>query len=83
VIGYSFRDLSINNAFIETLKNDEDSRIIICTRSDVVKARIKRIFPRYSQRITYIGSHFGEEEFMRDLEARLQNQNEGVEIEEN
>lgn len=83
MIGYSFRDLSINNAFLETLKNDEDSRINICTKSDVVKGRIKRIFPGYSRRIAYICSHFGEEEFIIDLEARLENQNEGVGIEEN
>lgn len=78
VIGYSFRDLSINNAFLDGLKNDEDSRIIICTRSEVVKGRIKRIFPEYSRRIAYIASHFGEEDFIRDLKARLENQNEGV-----
>jgi hypothetical protein len=83
VIGYSFRDLSINNAFLETLKHDQDSRIIICTRSDAVKGRIKRIFSGYSRRIACIGSHFGEEEFIIDLKARLGNQNEGVEIEEN
>jgi hypothetical protein len=75
----SIDEYQSSNAFLETLKNDEDSRMIICTRSDVVKRRIKRIFPRYSERIAY----FGEEEFIRDLEARLQNQNEGVEIEEN
>jgi hypothetical protein len=82
VIGYSFRDLSINNAFLENLKNDEDSRIIICTRSEVVKARIKRIFLGYSRKIAYIDSHFGEEDFIRELKGRLENQDEGVEIEE-
>jgi len=82
VIGYSFRDLSINNAFLDGLRQDEDSRIIICTRSDAVKGRIKRIFLGYNNRIAYIGSHFGEQDFIKDLKERLGNQNEGVEIEE-
>jgi hypothetical protein len=30
-----------------------------------------------------LDSHFGEQDFTRDLKARLQNQNEGVEIDEN
>ncbi len=51
VMGYSFRDLSINNAFLDTLSTDEESRMIICAKSHAVRQRIAKIFQEYEGRI--------------------------------
>jgi SIR2-like protein len=44
VIGYSFRDISINNALLDNLQTIESSRLIISAKSDSVKQRISKIF---------------------------------------
>lgn len=75
VIGYSFRDISINNAFLNTLTNDRESRMIICAKSPAVKQRISDKFQGYMSRISLIDKYFGEKGFISDLKDRLENQN--------
>lgn len=73
VIGYSFRDISINNAFLDYLRTRKESRIIICARSDSVKKRITQSFHEYLNRISFINKYFGENGFINELKINLEN----------
>jgi hypothetical protein len=67
VIGYSFRDHSINNAFYQGLNNNPKSRMIIVTTNQSVINRINMTFKRYSDRLSIIKNRFGEEKLLDDL----------------
>jgi hypothetical protein len=73
VIGYSFRDISINNAFLDYIRTNKESRIIICIRSDSVKKRIMRLFHGYHCRISFINNYFSENGFINELTIKLKN----------
>jgi hypothetical protein len=58
VIGFSFRDLSINNAFRDALLNKPASRMVIINSDDRIKKRACNIFPK--NKIDFIKARFGE-----------------------
>lgn len=74
VIGYSFRDISINNALLDNLKTSENSRLIISVKSPSVKQRISKLFGQYNKRIDLINEYFGEGNFIDDLKNKLRHQ---------
>ena len=63
MIGYSFRDISINNALIDHLQTTDSSKLIICVKSHSVKQRINKKFG-LSNRINLIDKYFGEDGFV-------------------
>ena len=74
IIGYSFRDLSINNTFLEWLHSKPESRLIIAKKKD--HEYIKKILEnndKVENRIQFIGEHFGENGFFPLLESTLAN----------
>jgi SIR2-like domain len=70
VIGYSFRDISINNALLDNLQTTESSRLIISAKSDSVKQRISKIFG-LNKRVSLIDKYFGEGGFVDELKNKL------------
>jgi SIR2-like domain len=73
VIGYSFRDISINNALVDHLQTTEKSRLIVSARSTSAKQRINKIFGQ-SKRISIIKNYFGEDVFIKKLKNELRHQ---------
>ena len=74
IIGYSFRDLSINNTFLEWLHSKPESRLIIAKKKD--HEYIKKILEsndKVENRIQFIGEHFAENGFFPLLESTLAN----------
>ena len=59
IIGYSFRDISVNNAFIDYLRLNHKARLILSAKSNSVKERISRIFGD-NNRVRLIENYFGE-----------------------
>jgi hypothetical protein len=52
VIGYSFRDQSINNAFADALRRKKNSRLIIVnSNKKSIEQRINQYFPKKKVRI--------------------------------
>ena len=76
VIGYSFRDLTINNAFSGWLASKPESRLIITAKKENHEG-IRRIIDNGSDKkhdkIQFIHRHFGEAGFITDLENTLNN----------
>ena len=70
IIGYSFRDISVNNAFIDYLRLNHKARLILSAKSNSVKERISRIFGD-NNRVRLIENYFGEQHFITDLENEL------------
>ena len=79
VIGYSFRDISVNNAFIDHICYNKKSRMIISTKSDPVKERIRRLFKGNIDRIATVSKYFGEDGFMDELQNKLSNEKSSIE----
>jgi hypothetical protein len=76
VIGYSFRDPSINNAFRDALTRTAGSRLILINRSpDRIMNRIRN-FP--ADKIDVIGIEFGHEDLIEELGNILQTTPEGL-----
>ena len=73
LIGYSFRDISINNALLDHLQTTESSRLIISVKFRSVKQRISKIFGQ-SERISLIDKYFGEDGFVDELKNELRRQ---------
>jgi hypothetical protein len=78
IIGYSFRDESINNAFwnrlfTETNKRDE-FRILVCTKSKEVKDRVRRI-SKDDKKCSFLEYNFGDEHFIKKIGQSLKNHN--------
>jgi hypothetical protein len=74
VIGYSFRDESINNAFrskylMEKENKKENFSMLICTTSKEVKERVTKIFE--DKMISVIDSNFFEDNFIEKLTKRI------------
>lgn len=58
VIGFSFRDPSINNAFRDALINKATSRMIIVNSNrKAIRKRVDEIFPK--EKIDFIENQFG------------------------
>jgi hypothetical protein len=70
IIGYSFADISINNAFIDWLTYKSTARLIgIARRRN--HERIRNIFGSLRNRIEFIEEYFGENRFIDNLENLL------------
>lgn len=74
VIGYSFRDLTINNAFSDWLASKPESRLIITAKKENHEV-IRKIVGsgKKHDKIQFIHRRFGEAEFITDLENTLNN----------
>lgn len=70
VIGYSFRDISVNNAFKDFLKSNRQARILISVKSDSVEERIKKMFGNHKS-VKLLKNHFGEKRFIAELKSAL------------
>jgi SIR2-like domain len=71
VMGYSFRDVSINNTFLDWLQSKRTSRLIIVARTK--NQRFIEEMLANNPRIQFVSSYFGERRFVDDLEDRLRN----------
>jgi hypothetical protein len=71
VIGFSFRDPSINNAFADWLSTRPSSRLIIVARQEK-QNKIRAIFDN-NTRIQFIDTYFGQNGFINSLENVLTN----------
>jgi hypothetical protein len=70
VIGHSFGDPSINNAFADAFKNKPNSRIIIVNRNrDNIESRINQYFP--ADRVHIIETPFGNNTLVEELRRVL------------
>jgi hypothetical protein len=69
IIGYSFRDNSINEAFYYGLKDHSASRMIVITTNTTVIDRINTVFSDCRNKIEIINTKFGSS----DLQALLRN----------
>jgi hypothetical protein len=71
VIGYSFRDPAINNAFHDSLVLHPEKRIIIINPyPENIQKRIQENFPM--KQVTTIARSFGQNELLLELEMALQ-----------
>ena len=59
IIGYSFRDNSINDAFRYGLQNNLHSRMIVITTNEIVINRINTIFSDCRNKIEILNTKFG------------------------
>lgn len=71
VIGYSFRDITINNTFSDWLASKPASRLIVAAKGDN-QDTIRRIVGN-DAKIQFIDRYFGENRFIAGLEYILQN----------
>ena len=72
VIGYSFRDNSINDAFHSALKNKESSRLIVVSKNTNVINRIHTLFQDCRTKVKIIESKFGDTDLPTKLIDDLQ-----------
>ena len=70
IIGYSFGDISINNALMDWLAFNKKGRLVIVSRKKN-HSRIKKIFGTLQKRIEFIVEYFGETKFIKSLENLL------------
>ena len=66
VIGYSFADISINNAFIDWLSYNNSARLIIVARKNRHNI-IRNSLLIHSNRIEFLNDYFGETNFILNL----------------
>jgi hypothetical protein len=71
VVGYSFRDVTINNTFSDWIASKPASRLVIVARKENHDT-IRRIIANDSK-LQFIGRYFGENGFIDDLEHTLNN----------
>jgi hypothetical protein len=71
VIGFSFRDPSINNAFTDWLSRKPSSRLITVARQERQNT-IRETFGN-NDRIQFVDTYFGENGFISNLENVLNN----------
>ena len=70
IIGYSFRDPSINNAFIDWLYFNGKARLIIVCKYEYQHG-IRNIFENQGSRLEFIEEYFGEDGFTDSLKELL------------
>jgi hypothetical protein len=72
VIGYSFRDQSINNAFADALRNKSNSRLIV-VNSNIknIQSRIDQYFSKLSAKVDIIEARFGDNNLFPKLKDVL------------
>lgn len=66
VIGYSFADISINNAFIDWLTYNDHARLIVVAKESRQNL-IRTFLSDESNRIEFIGDYFGDPNFISNL----------------
>ena len=66
IIGYSFRDPSVNKAFFDWLKLRENARLIVVSRKDN-QQKIRNLFNGVDARIQFINEYFGDDNFIQML----------------
>jgi hypothetical protein len=73
VIGYSFRDQSINNAFADALRNKSNSRLIV-VNSNIknIQSRIDQYFSKLSAKVDIIEARFGDNNLFPKLNDVLE-----------
>lgn len=71
IIGYSFRDNSINEAFRYALQDYPSSRMIVVTTNNTVINRINTVFSEYSNKIEIIRTRFGSPDLSSLLRASI------------
>ena len=71
IIGYSFRDNSINEAFHYGLQDNHSSRMIVVTTNDIVINRINTIFSDCIHKIEIINTRFGSPDLTTLLRASV------------
>lgn len=71
VIGYSFRDQSINDAFYFGLKNNLGSRMIVSSTNQEVIERINKTFEKVISKIDILKRRFGGHDFLEELNRLL------------
>jgi hypothetical protein len=72
VIGYSFRDPSINNAFRDALRNKSESRMIIVNRKKTsILKRVEENFP--IEKVDIIEKEFEDKSLPSKLKESLMN----------
>ena len=76
VIGYSFRDSSINDSFIDSLKDENKRMIIVNPNKEKIISKLKG-FPL--DRIDVVLRHFGRPELFDELDAILTRRPQGFE----
>ena len=75
IIGYSFRDFSVNQALYYGLRNNRSSRMIVVTSNNNVRNQVNQFFAEFaSQRnkIEFVGTRFGENNFIPELRNVLE-----------
>jgi hypothetical protein len=70
IIGYSFRDPSVNNAFLDWLKLRDNARLIIVSKKDK-EQNIRNLFQGVDERIQFINEYFGDANFIQNLVESL------------
>lgn len=71
IIGYSFRDNSINDAFYNALKNKKSSRMIVVTKNKQVINHVNTLFKEFKRKISIIESKFGDKDLHKKLKDNL------------
>ncbi len=70
-IGYSFRDQSVNNAFLDVFKNDASKKLYVVNMNTApIKERLKSA---PANNVTYINATFGAPEFISTLTQNMMN----------
>jgi hypothetical protein len=70
VVGFSFRDPSINNAFRDALTNKPASRMIIVNSNrKVIENRVNEMFPK--NKIEFVEDRFGSSNLSSILKEHL------------
>lgn len=71
IVGYSFRDQSINDDLYFGLKYNTSSRMIVTTTNKTVIDRINKTFEKVQSKIDFLDSRFGNEDFIEKLSELL------------
>lgn len=73
VIGYSFRDQSINNAFADALRRKENSRLMIVNSNKKnIESRINHYFSTWMDKVKIVEARFGDNNLFPKLKDVLE-----------
>jgi hypothetical protein len=71
VIGYSFRDQSINNAYADALRNKSKRLIVVNSNIKNIQSRIEQYFSKLSGKVNIIEASFGDNNLFPKLKDVL------------
>jgi hypothetical protein len=72
IIGYSFRDPSVNDAFKFALSKIEDSRMIVVSTNQNVIKRVRSIYGSLEGKVDILQSRFGDPDLIDKLRSLLE-----------